>query len=74
MSKPKGQGTPGITTFNDLERALRQGGFVLVRTKGHRVWRGPDGQTVSVPYSSGDKRALNNLLSHLRQRGIRVGV
>ena len=57
----------------EVERVLRQLGFVLIRQSGsHAIYRHPDGRWTTVPVHGGKDVARGTLRSIIRDVGITV--
>lgn len=59
-------------SMKEVEKALAKLGFVKVRSKKHPVWKDDRGRSVVLPFSASDWRAVANLTSELRRRGIEI--
>ena len=54
--------------FREVRKALRQAGWILVRTKGdHEQWQSPDGRTVVTVAGQDNKDVPVGTLRSIRQ-------
>lgn len=56
-----------VNVFEEHERLLALGGFVLVREKRHKIFRNSRGHIFVVACSPSDVRAIRNSLARLRR-------